>query len=487
VALERELAAALGDNELYRSIRASRPHLFSATAVFVTPEQVNKMRAVIEAVETVVATPPYRTTALAHASAAAAHDPHSPGVFLGYDFHLGKHGPRLIEINTNAGGALLNVYLARAQKACCPEMRGLTTGPVALAALEDEFVAMFRAEWHAARGGLPLTRIAIVDDAPATQYLFPEFALFQALFRRHGIDALIADPVELEIRDGRLLHAAGSVDLVYNRLTDFALDELEHAALRTAWRDDLALVTPHPRAHALYADKRNLIALTDPVWLRSAGIQPAVIETLMQGIAHTRLVERERAETLWAERKRLFFKPAGGYGSKAVYRGDKLTRRVWEEILAGEYVAQELVPPGERQVQVETETTAMDGGSAGCEAVPTGTNAGAVLRPTAMDGGRSGLLPSRGITPSMEGRSAGREAVATGTNAGAAFRPTALKYDVRCFVYAGKIQLLAARLYQGQTTNFRTPGGGFAPVFYPPVNEASFTDGGSAGREAASE
>jgi len=96
-----------------------------------------------------------------------------------------------------------------------------------------------------------------------------------------------------------------------------------------------------------------------------------------------------------------------------VYRGDKLTRRVWEEILAGDYVVQELVPPGERQVQVETDTTA-------------------------------------------------------------------LKYDVRCFVYAGKVQLLAARLYQGQVTNFRTPGGGFAPVFYPTVNEASFTDGGSA-------
>jgi hypothetical protein len=32
-------------------------------------------------------------------------------------------------------------------------------------------------------------------------------------------------------------------------------------------------------------------------------------------------------------------------------------------------------------------------------------------RPTAMDGGRFGLLPSRGITPSMEGRSAEREAV----------------------------------------------------------------------------
>ena len=29
----------------------------------------------------------------------------------------------------------------------------------------------------------------------------------------------------------------------------------------------------------------------------------------------------------------------------------------------------------------------------------------------------------------------------------------------------GVIQLVAARLYAGQTTDFRTPGGGFAPVF----------------------
>ena len=405
-AMERELAAALGDNDLYRSIRETRPHLFSATAVFVTPEQVNKMLAVIEAVEAVIATPTYRSVALARASAAAAHDPQHPGVFLGYDFHLDEHGPRLIEINTNAGGALLNVYLARAQKACCPEMHGLTTGPVALAALEEEFVAMFRSEWRAARSELPLKRIVIVDDAPSTQYLYPEFVLFQALFRRHGIDALIADPAELEIHDGRLVHADGPVDLVYNRLTDFALEEPAHAALRAVWLDDLALITPHPRAHALYADKRNLIPLTDPEWLHTTGIDPAAIEALMSGIARTRLVERAQADTLWAERKRLFFKPAGGYGSKAVYRGDKLTRRVWEEILAGDYVVQELVPPGERQVQVEAESTA-------------------------------------------------------------------LKYDVRCFVYAGKIQLLAARLYQGQVTNFRTPGGGFAPVFYPPPGDAA--------------
>jgi hypothetical protein len=195
------------------------------------------------------------------------------------------------------------------------------------------------------------------------------------------------------------------VDLVYNRLTDFALDEPAHAALRAAWLDELALITPHPRAHALYADKRNLILLTDPEWLNAADIAAATIDVLMHGIARTRLVERAHAEALWAERKRLFFKPAGGFGGKAVYRGDKLTRRVWEDILAGDYVVQELVPPGERQVQVEAETSA-------------------------------------------------------------------LKYDVRNFVYDGKIQLLATRLYQGQVTNLRTPGGGFAPVLYPSPGDA---------------
>jgi hypothetical protein len=109
-------------------------------------------------------------------------------------------------------------------------------------------------------------------------------------------------------------------------------------------------------------------------------------------------VSAERAEALWTARKELFFKPAAGFGSRAAYRGDKLTRRVWQDILAGSYVAQRITPPGERLVAAGSETGE-------------------------------------------------------------------LKFDVRGYAYAGRIQLLAARLYSGQTTNFRTPGGGFAPVF----------------------
>ncbi|MGI9224497.1 MAG: hypothetical protein ACR2QX_08495, partial [Woeseiaceae bacterium] len=43
-----------------------------------------------------------------------------------------------------------------------------------------------------------------------------------------------------------------------------------------------------------------------------------------------------------------------------------------------------------------------------------------------------------------------------------------MKLDVRCYVYDGEIQLLGARLYRGQTTNFRTDGGGLAAVFTTP-------------------
>ena len=40
-----------------------------------------------------------------------------------------------------------------------------------------------------------------------------------------------------------------------------------------------------------------------------------------------------------------------------------------------------------------------------------------------------------------------------------------MKFDLRAYTYDGAVQWVAARLYQGQTTNFRTPGGGFAPVY----------------------
>jgi len=395
--LEHELVLALGELGLVQSLRDSHPHLFSTSSVFVTAADIELMRAVIQATEQVIHSPAYREQVLGTADPAAQFDPRSPGACLGYDFHFGPDGPRLIEINTNAGGGLLALALIRANLHCCAPLRERLPGHSTPESIESALVDMFIQEWGATRA-TTLQRVAIVDAVPEQQFLHPEFVMFRELFRRHGIEAVIADPAALAVRGRRLEIDGQPIDLVYNRLTDFALAEPAHAALRQAYMDNLAVVTPHPRAHALYADKRNLAILTDRDRLRAFGIADTTIDVLQNGVAHTRLVDRALADSLWANRKTLFFKPASGYGSKAVYRGDKLTKRVWGEILAADYVAQALVPPAEQAVTHEEE-----------------------------------------------------EAM--------------LKYDVRNFVYRGQVQLLAARLYRGQTTNFRTPGGGFAPVF----------------------
>ncbi len=390
----------------HAEVMAGRPHLFSSSVAFVSAEHVQRMARLVAAVERVVALPAYREHVLAWAPSSARHRCAAPGVFLGYDFHLGNTGPQLIEINTNAGGGLLNALLARAQKACCEDVEALLPGDLGSDTAEHLFLDMFRAEWRAfaaakVGAGDTVKRIAIVDEAPLTQYLYPEFVLFQRLFEHAGIAAVICDPQALAFRDGALWHGGERIDLVYNRLTDFALEAPANAALREAWLTDAALITPHPQAHALYADKRNLVALCDDALLVAWGVDAETRVTLANKIPRTELVLPAHADDLWARRKQLFFKPAAGYGSKAAYRGDKITRRVFDEVLAGNYIAQALVPPSSRTLKV---------GEA----------------------------------------------------------PVELKLDLRNYVYNGHVQLVAARLWQGQTTNFRTPGGGFAPVLTVP-------------------
>ena len=42
--------------------------------------------------------------------------------------------------------------------------------------------------------------------------------------------------------------------------------------------------------------------------------------------------------------------------------------------------------------------------------------------------------------------------------------PRAMKFDVRAYAYRDRVLLLGARVYQGQVTNLRSPGGGFSAI-----------------------
>ncbi len=393
--LAMALGVAAGKPGLYDQMAATHPHLFSNVPVFLPKASLDAMINTVTAIEAVAQIPAFRDAVMAWAPEISKVDPGPAGALMGYDFHLGDEGPKLIEVNTNAGGAFLNALLARAQSVCCAELvhrpeDGLTLG------FEAHVLAMFRAEWQRQRDDAPLRRIAIVDDAPEGQYLYPEFVLAQQMLIGAGIDAVICDPGALKVRDTKLYFGDLQIDLVYNRLVDFTLADLGHAALRRAYIDGAVVLTPNPHNHALLAHKRNLTLLSDPVALTRLGVEAALIERLA-GIPQTRMVTPDNADELWQARRQLFFKPVSGHGGKAVYRGDKLTKSVWADILAAEYVAQTIAAPGQRMIRLD------------------------------------------GV-------------------------PTLRKVDVRLYTYAAQPLLVAARIYQGQTTNFRTPGGGFAPV-----------------------
>jgi glutathione synthase/RimK-type ligase-like ATP-grasp enzyme len=390
------IQAEAPDPDLAAALLAARPHLFANTPVFLAAADLKVMLDVIEAVEAAAQDPAYQDAVLAWAPTIARHDFGPRGVFMGYDFHLGAAGPKLIEVNTNAGGAFLNAFLARAQEACCREAEEAMRAVPA-----DEFDAavwnMFLAEWALQdRTGQPRS-IAIVDDRPQDQYLFPEFLLIQRFFECRGLKAWIVDPGELRFAGGQLLHHGQPIDIVYNRLVDFSLSDPGHEALRDAYTAAAVVLTPNPRNHALIADKRNLTVLSDPAAVSCFELTPDQRQSL-SAVPRTAMVTAENADALWTGRKRYFFKPAGGHGGKAVYRGDKMTRGVWDEIRQGGYIAQDLAAPTERRIKIDGEIKS-------------------------------------------------------------------LKLDVRLYTYKGLPLLTAARVYQGQTTNFRTPGGGFAPVF----------------------
>lgn len=372
-ALQRTLQQQ-GD-EWYRLVSERCPHLFAKVPVFISDLQLQQMQQVIAAAEQALG---------------AAEDGEPLGVFYGYDFHLNAQGVHLIEINTNAGGAFLNALLIESQKDV-----NLYGDPVAASDLHDTFVEMFRNEWRRSQGDRALRTIAIVDEQPESQYLFPEFLLAQKLLERAGFAVFIADPGQLNAQEDGLYCEGERIDLIYNRLTDFGLEQ--HFHIRDAGARGQVVITPGPAHHAKYADKRKLAWLTDIESLRDADVPEESIQSLLAGIPRTEVVRPQDAEHWWSVRKEWFFKPVSGFGSRGTYRGDKMTKRVFEDVMQADYIAQKLAVPGERKVCLGTESAV-------------------------------------------------------------------LKYDVRCYVYAGRLQLVAARLYQGQTTNFRTQGGGFALV-----------------------
>jgi len=206
-------------------------------------------------------------------------------------------------------------------------------------------------EW-AGRREIP--RVAIVDwpEVPTRS----EFVLFQEYFRAVGIEAVIADPREMELRGGRLYAGGGPVDLVYKRVLLAELVERcgeETPLLKAVASRAVCMVNP-PRCKVLHK-KASLAVLSDE---RNQGIfSSEEREVIAAHIPWTRMMEERRTEHngqqvdlipyVHALRERLVLKPNDDYGGAGIVLGWDVDDATWagavRTALASPYIVQERV------------------------------------------------------------------------------------------------------------------------------------------------
>lgn len=363
---------------------------FAKTHVFLTEKNIRDMKRCITILEKTVTSETYKKRVFAEAYNELEGVEVSGGVIMSYDFHLDEGNPKLIEINTNAGGLFLNYELAGASRACCKE-----TEIQDVSSFEENIVSMFKEEF-AKKSDKHLQTILIIDEHPSGQFLYPEFLMCKQILEKHGLTVFIADPSEVIMKEDGLYSNETKIDLIYNRLTDFYFEKDESLKLLEAEKKGFVTVTPNSSDHKLFAHKSNYLVLRDSDFLSTILTQEE-LAVLDESIPDTVLVDEEHSEQLWKDRKKYFFKPVSGYGGKGAYNGRGLTKETWEHIKKGGYLAQAIVSANKR------------------------------------------------ITKNGD-------------------EEEIYKFDIRAYTYKGKVLLFAARMYQGQTTNFRTIGGGFAPV-----------------------
>jgi len=254
-----------------------------------------------------------------------------PSVLMGFDFHLTPDGPKLIEINNNAGG----LYIGERRwipQPDIPELHGH---------LEQRLVEMFHAEW---------ATIAIMDENVTGQFMYPEMLAYGELLRKNGRQACVVSPEQLQLMDDGLVCDGVRVDVIYNRHTDFYLEGDDISHIRQAYEKGQVSINPHPRSYALIGDKSRMVD-----WWREGLLETCVdhqvVEQIRSVTPETHQLSEFDIEQAWAERKQWVFKPAARHGGKGVLLGKAMSRKRYEAMAVADTIMQQLVPAS--QIDVE--------------------------------------------------------------------------------------------------------------------------------------
>lgn len=209
------------------------------------------------------------------------------------------------------------------------ELRALAVRPMTLHALIRTFV-----KW---RGRSERPRIAIVDwwrEVPT----YAEFQLFERYFKDNGFECVIADPREIEYRDGRLMAGDFHITLIYKRVLISELIErcgMDHAIVRAV--KDRAVCMADSFACKILHKKASLAVLSDE---RNANLFDAKErKTIAAHIPWTRVVEERKTKLekktidlvahIAANRDQFVLKPNDEYGGKGIVLGWEVDEQQW--------------------------------------------------------------------------------------------------------------------------------------------------------------
>jgi hypothetical protein len=214
----------------------------------------------------------------------------------------------------------------------------------------DALIAIY--ERVRGRGQKP--RIAIVDyrGLPTQR----EFELFKEFFETQGYSTTIADPRDLELREGRLHHGDFRIDLVYRRvLTTELLEKIDECrSFVNAYKTGAAVFVNSFRTK--YVHKKMLFGvLTDE--RHQHYFSEAQKQAIRTSVPWTRRIEDtkttyaggeiELLEFVRAKQSTLVLKPNDDYGGHGIFIGWESDEAAWdqaiEEALRGDYLAQERV------------------------------------------------------------------------------------------------------------------------------------------------
>lgn len=208
--------------------------------------------------------------------------------------------------------------------------------------------------YRRARGRDEKPRIGIVDyKGLPTQR---EFELFKEFFESLGYPTTIADPRELEMRDGKLHHGDIEIDLVYRRvLTTELLEKIDECKpFVEAYKTGAAVFVNSFRTK--YVHKKMLFGVLTDERHQQYFSSPEQ-EAIRRSVPWTRRVESTRTthgedaidllDYVRANRDTLVLKPNDDYGGHGIFIGWESDESAWdaaiEQALKGDYLAQERV------------------------------------------------------------------------------------------------------------------------------------------------